>query len=125
VLQVVAALLAVATSLHVFTLDLAAAVVMALAMGVQNGAFGEETGISAPTYVTGTLVKVGQQLTAVLFGGPPDALRHHASLWLGLICGAVAGTWIFTRLGLHGLWIAAGAALLLSGAAARLAPAKG
>jgi hypothetical protein len=35
----------------------------------------------------------------------------------------VAGTWIWTALNLHGLWIAAGAALLLSGAAARLGPA--
>ena len=69
VLLVVSALLAAAASLHLFALDLPAVVVMALAMGVQNGVFEGESGISALTYVTGALVKTGQQFTAVLFGG--------------------------------------------------------
>jgi len=125
VLRVAAALLGAAALLHLFALDRPAAAVMALAMGVQNGVFEGESGIFAPTYVTGILVKSGQQLAAVLFGGPSETLLRHASLWLGLICGAVAGTWIWGPLGLHGLWIAAGAAVLLSGAAARLGPSKG
>jgi uncharacterized membrane protein YoaK (UPF0700 family) len=123
VLLVVAALLAAAALLHLFALDPPAAVVMALAMGAQNGVFEGKSGVSALTYVTGTLVKTGQQVTAILFGEPPEALLQHVSLWLGLICGAVAGTWIWTALGLRGLWIAVGAALLLAGAAARLGPA--
>jgi uncharacterized membrane protein YoaK (UPF0700 family) len=100
--------------------DLAAVVVMALAMGVQNGVFEGESGISALTYVTGALINTGQQVIAVLFGGSPDSLIQHLSLWVGLVCGAVAGSWIWTALGLSGIWIAAGAALLLSDAAARL-----
>lgn len=125
VLLVVAALLAAAASLHLFVLDQPAAAVMALAMGVQNGVFEGKGGVAALTYVTGTLAKVGQQLTAVLFGESPEPLFQNASLWLGLICGAVAGTWIWAALHLNGLWVAAGAALLLSGAATRLGAAKG
>jgi uncharacterized membrane protein YoaK (UPF0700 family) len=123
VLLLVAVLLADAATLHIFALDHAAALVMALAMGTQNGVFEGESGISAVTYITGTLVKAGQALTGLLFGESLEPCLQALSLWLGLVVGAMAGTWAWTIMGLHGLWIATAAALLLAGASAKLRPA--
>jgi uncharacterized membrane protein YoaK (UPF0700 family) len=124
VLLAVAVTLAAAGGLHLAGHDRPAAVVMALAMGMQNGVFEGDSGISALTYITGTLVKTGQQIVQVLFGGPPDSLVEHVLLWVGFVSGAALGAWGWRGVGLDGVWIAAGAALLLSGAAARLGPAK-
>lgn len=124
VLLAVAVALAAAGGLDLAGLNLPAALAMALAMGAQNGVFEGASGISALTYVTGTLVKIGQQIVEVLFGASTDSLIEHVLLWLGLAGGVAAGAWAWRGVGLHAVWIAAGAALVLSAAAAGLGPAK-
>ncbi|NBO19441.1 MAG: DUF1275 domain-containing protein, partial [Proteobacteria bacterium] len=81
---------------------------MTLAMGAENAVFqrGGEVTI-ALTYMTGTLVKVGQRLADALLGGPKFAWAPYLLLWLGLILGGVAGTLLFHALGLRSLWVAA------------------
>lgn len=97
-----------------------APLLMAFAMGSANAVFQREGEVSVGvTYMTGTLVKLGQHLAAALAGGPRFIWASYLLLWLGLVAGAVAGSAAFPILGLGALWIAvAVAALLLAGAAA-------
>ena len=66
---------------------------LGLAMGVQNASVHEAGGISvALTYVTGTLVHVGQALAGALRGTRPwRAILPCIALWIGLVCGGGAG----------------------------------
>ena len=98
-----------------------APLLMAFATGSANAVFQREGEVSVGvTYMTGTLVKLGQHLAAALAGRPRFIWASCLLLWLGLVAGAVAGSAAFPILGLGALWIAvAVAALLLAGAAAR------
>jgi len=80
---------------------------MTLAMGAENAVF-QRNGevVVGLTYMTGTLVKVGQRLAGTILGGPAFAWAPYLLLWLGLIAGGVAGTLLFQHLGLHSLWVA-------------------
>jgi uncharacterized membrane protein YoaK (UPF0700 family) len=86
---------------------------MVMAMGAENAAFesGGEVRVGV-TYMTGTLVKVGQRLAAIPFGGDRMAWAPFLVLWLGLILGAIAGAAVYPLLGLNALWPAAAAAAL-------------
>lgn len=99
---------------------IAAPLLMACAMGSANAVFQREGEVSVGvTYMTGTLVKIGQHLAAALAGGPRLAWVPYLTLWLGLVAGAVAGAAVFPILGLEALWVAAVAvAILLAGTAA-------
>ncbi|WP_122465249.1 DUF1275 family protein [Brevundimonas lutea] len=70
VLGRVALLLACAAALSAVDRPLLAAIAMALAMGAENAVFelNGEVRIGL-TYMTGTLVKLGQRITAALLGG--------------------------------------------------------
>jgi uncharacterized membrane protein YoaK (UPF0700 family) len=89
---------------------------MVLAMGMENTVIEETAGVRfGLTYVTGSLVKVGQRLAGVLTGtNGPLAWIPFFLLWAGLAMGAVAGTFSYLRWGLNSLWIAAAAAGLLT-----------
>jgi uncharacterized membrane protein YoaK (UPF0700 family) len=90
-----------------------AAVAMALAMGAENAVFERDGQVHIGlTYMTGTLVKLGQQLCFALLGGPSWGWRPYLLLWLGLAAGAVGGALAYAPLGLGALWLAAGFALL-------------
>ncbi len=79
----------------------------ALAMGAENAVFEEAGEIRIGlTYMTGTLVKVGQRLAAVITGGDKAAWAPYVLLWASLVCGAVAGASTYARFGLTSLWIA-------------------
>ena len=125
VLAAVALTLAAAALTHLAGPDFAAALVMALAMGMLNGVFEGKGGISAVTYVTGTLVKLGQQLVAAAFGGPRDGFVEPLLLWLGLITGGAFGAAAWAGLRLNGLWIAVAAATALAIAANALEATEG
>ena len=57
---------------------------MALAMGAENAVFERDGKVSIGlTYMTGTLVKVGQRLTGALFGGDRFAWAPYPLLWRG------------------------------------------
>jgi len=89
---------------------------MVMAMAIENSVFlrDGEVGVSL-TYMTGTLVKLGQALASALRGGgDPWAFRPYLVLWLGLAGGALIGALVYGGLGLVALWPAAGFALVLS-----------
>lgn len=121
VIGLVTLLLALAATCGTAGWTVAAGLLMALAMGAENATFERDGEVSIGlTYMTGALVKFGQRLTGALLGGDRRGWQPYLLLWLGLVGGAVTGALAFGRLGLPALWPAAGAALLLTLAAARL-----
>ncbi|MGC6400407.1 YoaK family protein [Sphingomonas sp. FW199] len=87
---------------------------LAFAMGAENAVLvvgGEAVSL---TYMTGTLVKVGQRIGHALAGGDRWGWAPFAILWAGLILGAVAGGMAHHWLGIQALWPAALAALLIA-----------
>lgn len=89
---------------------------MVLAMAVENSVFlrNGEVGVSL-TYMTGTLVKLGQAMASAVRGeGDPWAFRPYLALWAGLTGGAVLGALSYGALGLGALWPAAVFAGLLA-----------
>ena len=117
VLAFVAGLLAAAALLGQTLPDIAMLAVAA-AMGAENATFERDGEVSIGlTYMTGALVKLGQRLAGELMGGPKLAWAPYLLLWLGLVSGAVLGASVWPALGLSSLWLAAGTALVLSGAA--------
>lgn len=114
VLTVVALLLALAASFSSSGFGVVAIVAMVLAMGAENAAFEADGEVHIGlTYMTGTLVKIGQRVTTGLVGGDRLAWVPYLALWIGLIAGACAGAALYPLLGMGALWIAAGAAALL------------
>jgi len=89
----------------------AAIAAMAFAMGAENAVF-ERDGEAqiGLTYMTGTLVKLGQRLAAALRGGDRLGWLSYLMLWLGLVAGAVAGASAYVIVGLEALWLVAAAA---------------
>jgi uncharacterized membrane protein YoaK (UPF0700 family) len=111
VLTLVAVLLAAAAVLGAMGMALPAGVAMALAMGAENGVFATEDEVHiGVTYMTGTLVKLGQRLAGALAGGDRLAFLPYLGLWLGLVAGAVAGASAYGAMGAGCFWIAAMAA---------------
>ena len=114
---VAAGLAAAAGTAGVGAADLAVLFVAA-AMGAENTTFERDGEVAIGlTYMTGTLVKLGQRIAAALTGGPRLAWAPYALLWLGLVAGAVAGAAVWPHIGLAGLWAASAVALALAGVA--------
>ncbi|MFM9827931.1 MAG: YoaK family protein [Sphingomonas sp.] len=110
-----AALLGAAALLSDFRQLWPAAVLMAVAMGVENIFFAEGAEVRIGlTYMTGRLVKLGQMLAAAIVGEDTWGWVPHLLLWSGLLGGGAAGAFAFFKLGGDALWIAAGAALLVA-----------
>jgi uncharacterized membrane protein YoaK (UPF0700 family) len=88
---------------------------VAAAMGAANTAF-EETGDVrfGITYMTGTLVRLGLRLAALVRGEDRDGWRPLAGHWLTLVTGAVLGAAAWPLLGPSALWPAAALAALLA-----------
>ena len=65
---------------------------IALAMGTENTVF-QRDGVSGIglTYMTGTLVRLGQKLAEAVTGRPWSAALPDMLLWLGMIGGAGLG----------------------------------
>ena len=77
-----------------------------VAMGALNAAMTRigEAAISL-TYVTGTLVKLGQGIGRALCGRPSDwAWLWHAVMWLSLLAGAALGAVAQACLGKEAVW---------------------
>jgi uncharacterized membrane protein YoaK (UPF0700 family) len=107
----IACLLAAGAILNQLAHPIGAVVAMALAMGAENAIFEEDGEVRIGlTYMTGTLVKVGQRLAGALMGDPPLAWAPYLGLWLGLAAGGFTGALIYPWMGLAGLWFAAIAA---------------
>lgn len=96
---------------------------MTLAMGAVNSVFLRDGEVSIGlTYMTGTLVRLGQRLAAALTGRDHWSWLPYLLLWLGLLGGAMLGAWAYMRLGLDALWIAAAGAGMTAGVVAIAPP---
>lgn len=119
-LLLVSLCLAAAATCNGFGLAVPAVGLMAFAMGMENTVFERDGEVSIGlTYMTGTLVKMGQRMAMALMGGPRFAWMAYFGLWLGLISGAFAGALIYPYMGLGALWFAAIAAAALAFGSAR------
>jgi uncharacterized membrane protein YoaK (UPF0700 family) len=118
VLLLVAALLVAAWAAHRAGAAMPAAFLMALAMGAENTAFQTRAqGGVALTYLTGTIVRLGQRIADALTGGSWAAVWPEAVLWVAMVGGAVLGAFGYARAGTTALLGAAAAALAIAAAA--------
>ncbi|AWN15526.1 YoaK family protein [Salinisphaera sp. LB1] len=124
VMALVTGLLALAAGFAGAGLIWGAVVCMALAMGAENTVFERNGEVSlGVTYMTGTLVKLGQRLMGVLLGGDRWAWVWYFLLWVGLLSGTVLGSFAYLRFGLQSLWFAVGLGTVLTGLLRWWAPA--
>ncbi len=113
VLALVTGCLATAAILAAFDQQGVAVVLLVMAMGASNNVFVRDGEVSVGvTYMTGTLVKLGQRLAGRAMG-VDRPWAPYLVLWLGLVFGAVAGSFSYSFLQLQGLWIAVGLSLVL------------
>jgi uncharacterized membrane protein YoaK (UPF0700 family) len=118
VLVLVSLLLAVAAIFHHLSLPKLGISAMLLAMGAENAVFQREGEVSIGlTYMTGTLVKLGQRFAAMISGERDAAWLPYLLLWIGLVSGATLGGLAYSAFALAGLWFGAATALLLAGIA--------
>ena len=95
---------------------------LAAAMGAVNGVFtdGREVTVGV-TYMTGTLVKLGQRLGAALRGEPLREAVPYFLHWCALVLGGITGTIAFRRQFAGALWIPAVMTAVLAIVVLRLA----
>lgn len=111
VLAFVTLALALSAGLYGAGFAIAAAGILALAMGAENAVFQRDGEVTIGlTYMTGTLVKMGQRLAGALLGGSKRAFLRHFVLWLSLLVGAFLGAYAHGHVGLGAIWLAALAA---------------
>jgi len=116
VLTLVAGLLLVTAAIApVGEARVATIILMTLAMGAENAAFEANGEVQIGlTYMTGTLVKLGQRIAAALRGGDRYAWWPYLLLWGALAGGAASGAAAYGRFGLGALWFAAAGAAALA-----------
>ena len=108
VLAFVTAILGMSAALAAYGQAKPAVALVALAMGASNNVFVKQGEVSvAITYVTGTLVKLGQRLAGRVYGSEKP-WHPNLIMWLALILGAVAGSLAYSFLHLQCLWISFG-----------------
>ncbi|MGZ3297939.1 MAG: YoaK family protein [Asticcacaulis sp.] len=85
-----------------------AVAVLTIAMGAENATFQRDGEVVIGlTYMTGTLVRIGQKMAEALSGGPRWAWTPFLWLWLGLIAGGCLGARAYGLFGLGAISIAA------------------
>ncbi|MBP2398280.1 YoaK family protein [Glutamicibacter protophormiae] len=103
------------------TLGFGGACLLAASMGAVNVSYTRSGEVSLGlTYMTGTLVKLGQHLGGAILGLLTGSDRgagrllwvRYAVLWAMITLGSLAGVFAYLHLGLSSLWIAAGGMLL-------------
>lgn len=92
-----------------------AMLLIAVAMGAENSALQSNgDNVVGVTYMTGTLVKMGQRIDDAFNGGGALSWLPYLLLWLGLIAGGITGAILFSHYAFNALWFAAGWAVLLT-----------
>ena len=125
VLLLVAGLLLAASGFHTFGFGRLGIAAMLLAMGAENSVFQREGEISIGlTYMTGTLVKLGQRLASIAQGDKETTWLPYLLLWVGLVTGATLGATAHSFFAAKGLWFGAAAAVLLAYASASTQPGE-
>jgi len=105
VLATEAALLLIAAGLCTLGQPQVGMVAVVLAMGVENAVFQKQGDVGVGlTYMTGTLVRMGQRITTALHGGARWDWVPFLALWLGLSGGGALGAASYLRLGVLALW---------------------
>jgi uncharacterized membrane protein YoaK (UPF0700 family) len=121
VLVSVTALLTLASALASIGAAQWAIPLLACAMGAMNAVFQRDGEVSIGlTYMTGTLVRLGQRIANALKGGERWDWAPYLLLWMGLVLGAAFGAFAYGQVGLSALWVIAGAGGLLTAIFARL-----
>jgi len=89
---------------------------LAAAMGTENGVFQRDGEVTiGVTYLTGSLVKLGQKAAGALMGDADRwAWAPYLLLWLGFVAGVILGTGAHAAWGWTALWFAAGASAALT-----------
>lgn len=106
VLTSVAVLLAVAAVFGRLDYLLASLALTAFAMGAENTTLERQGRVRVGlTYMTGSVVKLGQALADRLSGRGEGDWLPPLVLWAGFIVGAVAGAFAASRLGFDALWL--------------------
>lgn len=122
VMGLVTILLALGAALATFAPLTLAMLLLAAAMGAQNGVVAPDGEVRVGlTYMTGTLVRIGQRLARRLMGdrtGPGP--RRDLLLWLGFVAGVTIGAIGWNWLGLAALWVVAALSALLTMLVARV-----
>lgn len=114
VLVLVLILLTLAATCHSFHHTIWCAALLALAMGAENAVFQRNGEVSIGlTYMTGTLVRLGQQFASMILGGSRRTWLRFAFHWLGLASGAVVGAWTYGSLERFAFWPPVGLSLIL------------
>lgn len=110
VAMVTCGLLAAAAVLGMSGMTIAAAIAMTLAMGAENTIFEKDGEVRIGlTYMTGTLVKLGQRFAAMLRGERGVPWAPYLFHWMGMVGGAALGAFSYTRVGFLSLFAAAAA----------------
>lgn len=105
VLLAEALLLLVAAILCTVGRPIAGMIAVVLAMGVENAVFQKQGDVGVGlTYMTGTLVRMGQRITTALHGGARWDWLPFLALWLGLSGGGALGALTYLRFGVLALW---------------------
>jgi len=99
-------------------------VAVVMAMGVENAVFQRQGDVGVGlTYMTGTLVRMGQRIATALHGGARWDWVPFLMLWTGLAVGGAIGAVSFLRLDVLALWpafvVVAGLTLAVRRAEAR------
>ena len=88
---------------------------MALAMGAVNNVFQRDGEVSiGVTYMTGSLVKLGQQVALLLLSRNGSAWLPYLLLWSSFTVGVVAAALAFPLVGIAPLWAVVGILLALA-----------
>ncbi len=126
VMAVVTGLLTLAAIVGTVTPGPLVLVLLAMAMGTENGVFNRDGEVTIGlTYMTGSLVKIGQKLAGALMGDRDRwSWVPYLALWLGFLAGAVSGAASQMRWGWNALWLAALIAAVLTVAIARFGEPK-
>ncbi|WP_443463570.1 YoaK family protein [Glutamicibacter arilaitensis] len=115
------AMLLLAAAISGYFLPQLTALLLAAAMGVVNVSYSRSGEVSLGlTYMTGTLVKLGQALGGAIIGLATGSDRgvyrllwtRYALLWLMITLGSLGGVLAYLRLGLGSLWIVAAGMLI-------------
>lgn len=79
--------------------------IIAFGMGAENLVFERDGEVRfGITYMTGTLVKIGQHIGRALGGGPRWDWLHYAALWIAMLAGGASGALIYAHWSLDALW---------------------
>jgi uncharacterized membrane protein YoaK (UPF0700 family) len=125
VLLFVLGTLLLAAVLHTFGVASLSTALLVVAMGAENAVFQRDGEVTIGlTYMTGTLVKLGQQVALSFFGGSKLGWVPYASHWLGLVLGAILGALGHEQLRALTLWPAVGGAAALWAYSRTLRPAS-